>query len=85
MCCNLYVGLYFDDTSWAHLNPNVVNVTFSDGHAESIGDKPPFVYAHVALPVYGGTDRFTMMMWEYLDGDRRRLEIFYALPPEMLR
>lgn len=74
----------YQDTAWAHLDPNVLNVAFSDGHAEAVGDKAPFIYAHTALPVYGGRDRFTMMMWDYLDGDPRRLETIYALPPDML-
>ena len=72
------------DTTWAHVDPNVLNVAYSDGHAETVGDKAPFIYAHTALPVYGQRDQFTMMMWEYLDGDARLLEIIYFLPPEML-
>ena len=73
-----------DDTTWAHIEPNVLNVAFSDGHAETVGDKEPFVYAHVALPVYGRRDAFTMMAWEYLDGDATLLENLYFLPPDML-
>ena len=73
-----------DDTAWAHLEPPAVNVAFSDGHAAQIGDNALWIYAHAALAVYGGPNRFVMMFWEYLDGDKRRLETAYALPPEML-
>ena len=72
------------DTAWAHIEPPAVNVTFSDGHAEQIADNALWAYAQFALPVYGGTDRFVMMAWEYLDGDKRRLEMSYVLPPELL-
>ena len=73
-----------NETAWAHLDPATVNVAFTDGHAEQSGDRALFQYAHVALMVYGGWDRFTMMGWEYLDGDSRRLARVYALPPELL-
>lgn len=73
-----------NDSAWPHLEPEVVNVAFTDGHAEQTGDSALFQYAHVALMVYGGWDRFTMMGWEYLDGDSTRLARFYALPPELL-
>ena len=72
------------ETAWAHIEPEAVNVAYTDGHAEQTGDRALFQYAHVALMVYGAFDRFTMMGWEYLDGDPRRLERFYALPPELL-
>ena len=77
-----YVGA--GDTGWAHLDPNTVNLSFTDGHAETFGGDALFTYAHVALSVYGGTDRFVMMAWEYLEGDQRRLERFYFLPPDLL-
>ena len=70
--------------NWPHIDPAVVNVAFSDGHAESFGSHALFAYAYIGLPVYGGNDRFVMMAWEYIDGDPRRLEISYALPPELL-
>ena len=69
------------DTVWAHIDPSVVNSSFSDGHAESFSHKTAFNWAHIALPVYGGSDRFTMMFWELLDGDESRISRFYALPP----
>ena len=75
---------HIDDTAWAHVEPPALNVAFSDGHAEQIGDKALYVYAHVALPVYSGPNKFAMVAWEYLDGDKRRLEKYYALPPGYL-
>jgi len=42
-------------------------------------------YAHLALPVYGLNHRFVMMFWEFMDGDPRRLELAYFLPPEFLQ
>ena len=72
------------ETAWAHLEPEAINVAFTDGHAEQIGDRVLFQYAHVALLVYGGADRFAMMAWEYIDGHPDRLTRFYALPPEFL-
>ena len=77
-------GNYPADTTWAHIDPPGMNVAFSDGHAEDMGDKALWLYAQTALPVYGGSNRFVMMFWEYLDGDRRRLEENYALPPHLL-
>jgi len=75
---------YPADTAWAHVEPPAVNAGFSDGHAESIGDRNLFTYAHFALPVYGGDNRFVILFWEYLDGNKRQLEISYALPPQLL-
>jgi len=72
------------DTAWAHVEPPAINVAFSDGHAEQIGDNALWSYAQIGLPVYGGADRFTMMVWEYLDGDPRRLASNYFLPAELL-
>ena len=69
------------ETPWAHLEPPVVNVSYSDGHAEAFSHKTAFNWAHIAMPVYGGSDRFTMMFWELLDGDDSRISRFYALPP----
>ena len=69
------------DSPWAHLEPPIVNVTYSDGHAESFSHKTAFNWAHIALPVYGGRDRFTMMFWELLDGNAGRISSHYALPP----
>ena len=77
-------GPYPEDTAWAHLEPPGTNVAFSDGHAEQISDNAFFAYAQVALPVYGGGDRFVKMAWNYLDGDPRELETNYFLPPELL-
>ena len=69
------------DSPWAHLEPPVANVTYSDGHAEAFSHKTAFNWAHIALPVYGGRDRFTMMFWELIDGDAGRISRTYALPP----
>lgn len=77
--------LYPEDTLWAHVEePKVLNVTFTDGHARTQAEPALFAYGHIALPVYGGSDRFSMMAWEYLDGNQRRLEMTYALPLELL-
>ena len=73
------------DTTWAHVDPPALSVTYSDGHAELEGQALGWAYAHVALPVYGGNDRFSVMFWEYLDGDPSRLKVQYFLPPEYLR
>lgn len=70
--------------NWPHVDPAVVNVAYSDGHAASFGSDHLFAYAYVALPVYGGSDRFVMMAWEFIDGDKRRLERHYALPSHFL-
>jgi len=77
-------GPYPEDTAWAHVEPPGVNVTFSDGHAEQVADNALWAYAQIGLPVYGGSDHFVMLAWEYLDGDKRRLETSYYLPPELL-
>ena len=77
-------GPYPADTTWAHIDPPGLNVTFSDGHAEDQANKETWLYAQTALPVYGSPNRFVMMFWEYLDGDPRRLETTYALPPDLL-
>ena len=69
------------DTPWAHLEPPIVNVSYSDGHAESFSHKTAFNWSHIAYPVYGGRDRFTMMFWELMDGDETRIARSYALPP----
>ena len=66
---------------WPHVEPPIVNVSYSDGHAEAFSHKTAFNWSHIALPVYGGSDRFTMMFWELMDGDERRISINYALPP----
>ena len=77
-------GPYPADTTWAHIDPPGLNVTFSDGHAEDQANKETWLYAQTALPVYGSSNRFVMMFWEYLDGDPRRLSTTYALPPHLL-
>ena len=77
-------GDFPTDTAWAHIEPSATNVAFSDGHAEQIGDKALWSYAQVGLLLYGGADRFTMVAWEYLDGDPRRLATNYFLPPQLL-
>lgn len=77
-------GPYPEDTAWAHVEPPAINTAFSDGHAEQIGDTALWAYAQLALPIYGGGDRFTMMFWQYLDGDPKRLETQYFLPPNLL-
>ena len=76
-------GPYPEDTAWAHVEPPVLNVTYSDGHSAPFSDNAAYTYAHVALPVYGSSDRFTMMFWEYIDGNPGRLTRFYALPPDL--
>lgn len=70
------------DTRWAHLDPPVVNVVFSDGHAETQAQPRGWVYAHVAVPVYGGVHQFVLTFWEHLEGDSGDMERFYALPPD---
>ena len=65
---------------WAHLDPPVTNIAYSDGHVSTNGDKAVYIYATVARPIYGGNDPFVMMMWEYLDGHPKRIETYYALP-----
>ena len=70
------------DTAWAHVEPPAVNVVFSDGHAEAQPQPRGYVYAHVALPVYGGPHRFVLTFWEHLEGNSARMETFYALPPD---
>ena len=77
-------GPYPEDTLWAHLEPPVLNVSYSDGHAKSIGDNAAFAYSQTALPIYGGSDAFAMYFWQYLDGDDTRLTQFYFLPPDYL-
>lgn len=77
-------GPYPEDTLWAHVEPPILNVAFSDGHAEQIADNALWNYAQIALPLYGNSDRFVMMFWEHLDGDPRRLAAAYFLPPEYL-
>jgi len=77
-------GDYPAETTWAHIDPPGMNVAFSDGHAEDMADKALWLYAQTGLPVYGSPNRFVMMFWEYLDGDRRRLETTYTLPPHLL-
>ena len=72
------------DSTWSHLDPPALSVTYSDGHAKMESHEIGWVYAHVALPVYGGNDRFAVMFWEYLDGDSNRLTRYYALPPQYL-
>ena len=79
-----YGGLILPETTWAHVDPPAINVMFSDGHAEQSPQKDGFTYAHIALPVYGGNGRFATMFWEHLEGDSKRLETFYFLPPEYL-
>ena len=78
-------GPYPEDTAWAHVEPPTVQVAFSDGHAEPVSDNALWAYAQLGLPTYGANDRFVRTFWEALDGDRRDLERFYALPPELLR
>ena len=73
-------GPYPEDTAWAHVEPPGLNVSYSDGHSAFTADRALWAYAHTALPLYGNSDRFVMMFWEYLDGDPRRLERFYRLP-----
>jgi len=59
-------------------------VAFSDGHAETITDRALFVYSQIALPTYGGSDKWTNYAWDYLDGDTPRMRQSYFLPPEFL-
>ena len=75
-------GPYPEDTLWAHLDPSVLNVSFSDGHCETVADDRLFDYSQVALPLYGNADRFSMMFWEYLDGKPQRLSASYYLPED---
>ena len=77
-------GPYPEDTAWPHLEPPILNATYSDGHGETIAAPRLFGYAQLGLAIYGSTDRFIMMFWEALDGDAQRLEISYWLPPDML-
>ena len=77
-------GPYPEDTAWAHVEPPVLNVAYSDGHAEQFSASTGFAYAHLALDVYGGNDRFVRSFWEYLDGDPRLLATSYTLPPDLL-
>ena len=77
-------GEFPGDTAWSHIEPSATNVAYSDGHAEQVGDKALWNYSQVGLLLYGGSDRFTMMAWEYLDGDPRRLAANYFLPPQFL-
>ena len=77
--------LYPEDTLWPHIDsPAILNVTFIDGHAETNADAALFAYSQVALAIYGNSDAFSMMFWEYLDGDPMRLTVHYFLPPEFL-
>ena len=48
-------------------------------------DSGPVCLRHVAMPIDGHDNQFMMMFWEHFDGDPRRLELFYFLPPELLR
>lgn len=75
-------GAYQPESTWAHLEPPVVQVTYSDGHAAPFSHKKAHGYAHIAYPVYGGSDQFTAMFWELIDGKPRRLEASYYLPDD---
>ena len=78
-------GPYPDDIAWAHIQPEIVNVAFTDGHAEHYRSKAAFAYAKFALPVYGGHCDFVTVFWEFMDGDPSRMELYYPLPPEYLQ
>ena len=78
-------GPYPEDTAWAHVDPPGLSVTYSDGHSSFVSDNAGWAYAQFATQVYGASDSFVMMYWEYLDGKPERLSKFYFLPPEMLK
>ena len=69
---------------WAHRGPEVINVAFSDGHAEHFSDNAAWFYAFHAQPLVGANDRFVMVFWEYMDGDPDRMQVLYPIPPELL-
>jgi len=77
-------GPYPEDTSWAHLDPNSINVSFSDGHAEQYSDNGLFAYSSIAYDVYGGGDKFVNSAWKYIDGKPDDLAGNYFLPEEFL-
>ena len=77
-------GPYPADTVWAHLDPPIINVSYSDGHAANFIDRALFAYSQQAYPVYGQSDRFTRAVWDYIDGHTTMLETQYSLPPDML-
>ena len=78
-------GPYPEDTSWAHLDPSAINVSFSDGHAEQYADNGLFAYSTIAYDVYGGGDRFVNAAWKYIDGNKEPLSTNYFLPAEYLK
>ena len=73
---------YQPESTWAHLEPPVVQAAYSDGHAAAFSHRKAESYAHVAYPVYGGSDRFVAMFWEFMDGKPQRLETSYFLPDD---
>jgi len=80
-----YKSLY--TPPWAHLNPYVINVAYSDGHAEGI-DVGHTEYLRSTLQGVGGvsspnggTDFFTMLFWFGLEnGDWSRLHEEFPIP-----
>ena len=72
-----------NDTTWAHIDgPAGLNVGFSDGHTVFISRPRMTEYGEWSLRIYGNSDRFIMMYWEYLEGSTDRLESTYFLPQQ---
>ncbi len=70
-----------NDTTWAHVDgPAGLNVGFSDGHTKFISRPRMTEYGDWSLQVYGHSDRFVMMYWEYLEESTTRLQDTYFLP-----
>ena len=69
-----------DGTFWAHLGPTGLPVAYSDGHAVFVPAEDGYRRANESFPIYGQTDQFVMMFWEFLDGDPERFEATYPLP-----
>ena len=70
-----------NDSIWAHVDPFVVNVAFSDGHAASVLAEEGHRYMTEGL-AHGPPDAnaLVMMFWEYLEGNPDRIESRFPLP-----